>query len=163
MSWVDFVIIGVILLSALVGLGRGLIRELISLLVWVAALVVGWMYHGQVAELLTPYIDQPTVRLAVAFVLLVVLVLILGAVVGWLLTALVDKTGLTGTDRVLGLLFGGARGVVLVAMVVFLAALTPMPDDPWWQESRLIVRFQSLADWMLSLVPEEVQTQLKKL
>ena len=163
MNWVDFVIVGVILLSALVGYARGLVRELMSLIIWVAALVIAWALHGQVAEMLTAQVAQPTMRIALAFVLVVVVVLLVGSVIASLLTGLVDKTGLTGADRFLGLVFGAARGVVIIAMVVFLAALTPMPDDPWWQESKLMGQFQSVANWMLSLVPEDVQEQLKKL
>ena len=81
------------------------------------------------------------------------MVLILGAIFGQLLTTLIDKTGLTGTDRLLGILFGAARGAVLVAVLVYLAALTPMPEDPWWKESQLIGHFQTLADRLLDADP----------
>ena len=89
-------------------------------------------------------------------------ILILGAIVGAILTAIVDKARLTGLDRALGFLFGAARGVVLISMAVFLGALTPMPDETWWKESRTIAQFRDAADWMLSLVPPEIRDQLKK-
>ncbi len=162
MNWADYVILGVILVSALIGVGRGLIREVLSLAVWIAALGVAWLYHRDAAELLVAQISNPSARLAVAFVGLVLAVLILGAIVGAILTALVDKARLTGLDRALGLLFGAARGAVLISMAVFLASLTPLPDEPWWQESRTISQFRVAADWMLSLVPPEIQEQLKK-
>jgi membrane protein required for colicin V production len=85
---------------------------------------------------------------------------------GAILSALIDKTGLSAIDRVLGLLFGAARGVVVVAMAVFLAALTPMPDDPWWQESqtdRSIRGEGQVAEWLLAMVPEDVQAKVKSL
>ncbi|WP_041447255.1 CvpA family protein [Thiocystis violascens] len=163
MNWVDFAIIAIVVLSALVGLARGIVRELLSLGVWVAALAVAWVFHREVADLLVAQFSQPSVRLAVAFIALVLVTLILGAILGAVLTAFVDKAGLTGADRVLGLVFGAGRGVVMVAMAVFLAGLTPLPSDPWWQESRYIGQFQEFADWMLGMVPDEIQARIKQL
>lgn len=163
MNWVDYAVLGVILISALAGWGRGLIRELISLGVWIVAGIVAWLYHAQVAELLVPYLSQPSVRLVAAFVGLVMLTLILGAVLGAILSALVDRAGLAGIDRILGLGFGAARGVVIVAMAVYLAALTPVKEDPWWQESTLIADFQDVATWLIGFVPEDAQARIKAL
>jgi membrane protein required for colicin V production len=162
MNWVDIAILAVILVSALIGLARGLIREVVSLGVWVAAFVVAYLYHQPVADALVAQISEPSLRLGVALVVVFLAVLILGAIVGALLTALVAKTGLTGLDRLFGLAFGAARGAVLVAMAVFLGGLTPLPAETWWQESRTIGQFKGAADWLLSLVPVEVQEQLKK-
>ena len=162
MNWVDVVIVGIIFLSALVGLARGLIREAMSLLVWLSAIGVGYLLHKGVAETLTPYIAQPALRQAAAFVGIVLLVLIIGAILGTLLNALIEKTGLTWIDRLLGVVFGAARGLVLVAMVVFLAALTPVADEPWWKDSGFIPVCQNTANWLLSLVPAEIQDQFKK-
>lgn len=163
MIWVDYVIIAVIALSAVIGLARGLIREVLSLVIWVAAGAVAWVFHRPLADQLTPWLSTPSVRVGVAFVILVFVVLILGAIFGQLLTTLIDKTGLTGTDRLLGILFGAARGAVLVALIVYLAALTPMLEDPWWRESQLIGHFQTLADRLLDLIPPEIQAKIKSL
>ena len=102
-----------------------------------------WLYHRDVAEMLTAQISNPSARLAVAFVGVVLGVLMLGAILGAILTALVDKARLTGLDRALGFLFGAARGVVLVSMAVFLGGLTPLTDETWWQQSRTIAQFRS--------------------
>lgn len=163
MNWVDYVIIAIIVLSALVGLARGLIREVLSLGIWIAALAIAWIFHREVAELLTTQLSQPSARIAVAFVALVFVTLILGAILGALLTRLIDRTGLTGIDRILGLVFGTARGGVIVAMAVFLVALTPLPEDVWWRESTLIGDFQVLADWILSQTPADLQAWMKQL
>jgi membrane protein required for colicin V production len=163
MIWVDYVIIALIALSAVIGLARGLIREVLSLVIWVAAGAVAWLFHRPLADQLTPWLSTPSVRVGVAFVILVFVVLILGAIFGQLLTTLIDKTGLTGTDRLLGILFGAARGAVLVALMVYLAALTPMLEDPWWRESQLIGHFQTLADRLLDLIPPEIQAKIKSL
>lgn len=163
MNWVDYLIISIIVLSALVGVARGLIREVLSLGVWILALLVAWFFHRDVADLLIPYLSQPSLRIALAFAMLVLSVLFLGAILGAVLVAIVDKAGLTGLDRFLGLGFGTARGVVIVAMVVFLAALTPLPQDPLWAGSSLIGDFQVLGDWFLGLVPADLQARLKQL
>lgn len=163
MIWVDFAIIGIIALSAVIGLARGFIREVLSLAIWVVAVFAAWTFHRPLAEQLTPWLSTPSVRIGVAFIILVLVVLILGAILGQILTTLIETTGLTGTDRLLGVVFGAARGALLVAVLVYLAALTPMPEDPWWKESQLIGHFQTLADRLLALVPPEVEAKLKSL
>jgi len=161
MIWVDYVIIGIIALSAIIGLARGLIREVIALAVWVLAVLAAWMFYVPVAEQLTPWIATPSVRLGAAVLLLILGVLIAGALVAYLLSVLVDKTGLTGTDRLLGMVFGAGRGAVLVALLVFLGTLTPIASDPWWTESSLLPKFQLLADLMLDMIPPDLTDRIK--
>jgi membrane protein required for colicin V production len=163
MIWVDYVIVGIIALSALIGLARGLIREVISLVVWVAALGAAWFFYEPVAGQLEPWISTPSLRIGAAVLMLVFAVLIAGSIIGYLLATLVDKTGLSGTDRLLGLVFGAARGAVLVALVVFLASLTPLTEDPWWDQSRLLDQFKIFADWMLQQVPPDLTDRIKAL
>lgn len=162
MVWADYVILGIVALSALIGLIRGLIREALSLGAWVAALLVAWLYHRQVADALVPWISTPSIRIAVAFVVLILVVLVLGALVGFLLSKLVEKTGLTGTDRLLGLVFGLVRGALLAAVLVYLAALTPLAEDPWWRQSMLIGRFQVLAEQVLAMIPPDIVERFKQ-
>ena len=163
MIWVDYLILGIIGLSALIGLARGLVREVASLAIWIGAVLVAWTFYQPLAEALTAWISTPSVRLGAAFLILVFTVLILGALVGHLLSLLVENTGLTGTDRLLGVVFGAARGALLVALLVFLAGLTPLPEDAWWQESTLVGRFQVLAERVLGELPPEVTERLKGL
>jgi len=163
MIWVDYVIIGIIALSAIIGLARGLIREVIALAVWVVAALAAWMFYVPVAEQLRPWIETPSVRMAAAVLILVFGVLLVGAIVAYLLSVLVDKTGLTGTDRLLGMVFGAGRGAVLVALLVFLATLTPVAEDPWWSQSRLLPKFQLLADLMLDMIPPDVTDKIREM
>lgn len=156
MIWVDYVIVGIIALSALISLMRGFVRETLSLIVWVLAFGLAWTYFQDFSVQFTPWVETPSLRLGLAFVIILVGVLIAGGIVGFLIGQLVDKTGLTGTDRMLGMLFGAARGAVLVAILVLLAGLTPLPQDPWWAESQLIVHFQDLSAWLLSLLPPDL-------
>lgn len=163
MNWVDYIILGTIALSALVGIARGLIREVLSLGTWIAALVIAWLFHPPLADLLTSQLAHPLMRQAAAFIGLVIVTLIAGSILGAILTALIDKVGLSALNRLLGMLFGGARGVVIIAMAVYLAALTPLPSDPVWTGSLLIADFQAIGQWLIELTPPEIAAKLKEI
>jgi membrane protein required for colicin V production len=98
----------------------------------------------------------PSMRLGVAYIAILILVLILGAIVNRFMKMLVETTGLTGTDRLIGIFFGIARGSVIVAILVLLAGLTPFPNDAWWHESRLIPYFLDMALWLKSYLPQDI-------
>lgn len=156
MIWVDIVIIGVIALSALISLFRGFIREAMSLAVWILAGWVAWLLFREGAVYLESWIAVPSMRLAASFGIIFIVVLILGGIVSYIIGEIIDKTGLSGTDRIVGMIFGAVRGVLLVAVLVLLAGLTPLPQDPWWQESQLIGHFEALAQWLLTLLPPDI-------
>lgn len=161
MIWADITILALLGISMLISLWRGFMREALSLLAWVAAFWVGFTFAGDIAVLFVSYLSVPSARLVVAFLLLFLATLLVGGVINFLVGKLVDKTGLTGTDRMIGLLFGLARGIVLVAVLVLLAGLTPLPGDPWWRESIFIEHFQTLAVWMRAYLPPEIGTYIK--
>ena len=73
---------------------------------------------------------------------------------------MVEKTGLSGTDRMLGIIFGIGRGAVIVSVLVLLAGLTPVPQDPWWSQSTFIPHFESLALKIQELLPPDIAQQL---
>lgn len=156
MNWADYFILGLIGLSALISIWRGFIKEALSLATWVVAFLVAFVFSNALAELLTPWISLPSVRAAVAIALLFVAVLLLGGLAGQLAGQLVRKTGLSGTDRVLGTVFGVARGIMIVAVMVLLAGLTALPQDPWWRESQLLPHFERVALWLLDYLPADV-------
>ncbi len=153
MIWIDYAIIGLIALSAVFGLTRGFIREAFSLLGLGVAIWVSMQYGKALAGHFDKVIPVPSVRLVAAFAVLFITTLMLAGLVARLLSQLVMTTGLTGTDRIVGLLFGAGRGIVIVALLVFLGGLTPLPNDPWWKESKLIPSFQSLALWLRDRLP----------
>jgi len=98
----------------------------------------------------------PSLRVAAAFGGLFLATLLLGGLVGILASHLVDYTGLTGTDRVLGMGFGLLRGGAFIAVLVLVAGLTPLPRDPWWQQSLLLDHFQQTALWLRDFLPPEL-------
>jgi membrane protein required for colicin V production len=159
MAWIDLVIIGIISLSALISLIRGFVKESISLVTWVVAGVLTLRYYAPMADLLEPFINSVNLRQWVGGGILFVATLIVGAIVNFIVSQLVSKTGLSGTDKALGVVFGAARGVLIVTMIVLLASLTPMPEAPWWQESATIEFFQQLAIWVKSVIPADAVGQ----
>ena len=155
MSWLDLLIIGIIVLSALISLIRGFVKESISLVTWIIAAVLAFRYFAPLSELLEPYLSAPTIRSITAFSILFVSTLIVGAIINFIMSQLVSKTGLSGTDKTLGVIFGGARGVLIVTMTVLLASLTPMPEAQWWQDSAMVGFFQQLAEWIKGIIPAD--------
>lgn len=160
MIWVDFAIIGIILISAVISLFRGFIKEALSLASWIIAFWVALKFSDDVAGLLVKYIDTPSFRVAAAFAAIFISVVILGAIINFLAWKLVQKSGLTGTDRALGMVFGLARGVVIVVLLVLLAGLTPAPKDKWWKNSMLMVYFQTMAVQVREYLPSDVRKNI---
>ena len=155
MAWLDIVILAIILLSALISLARGFVREAFSLAVWVLAFWVSWSFFRDLEVPLKAWIESPTVRLGVAFAALMIAALVVGGLVNFLIIQLVERTGMSGSDRLIGMVFGAARGALLVAVLVLLAGLTPMPEEDWWLESGLVGYFQELSYWLRDLLPPE--------
>lgn len=161
MNWVDYAILAVIAISAVLSLLRGFVREALSLAGWVLAFWVALTFTRDLSLHLIQTISAPSARLAVSFIVLFVATLLLTVLVNFLAGQLVEKTGLTGTDRMLGVIFGTARGAVIVAILVLLAGFTAMPRDQWWGESTLIRHFQELAVWIRGFLPPDIAAQIK--
>jgi len=160
MEWADYVILAVCVISIMVGALRGLIKEAFSLAVWIAAFLIAFQYSGVLADNLLTSVSLPSARSALAFAGLFIVVLVLGGLITYLLGKLVEKTGLSGTDRLLGGVFGAARGIIMVVSMMLIAGLTPIPEDPWWGQSRGIQSFMPLADWAATFLPESIAEHL---
>ena len=160
MHWPDYAILAVVAISVLVGVLRGFIKEVFSLLVWAAAFLVAYQFGGDVAAMMEDAVSLPSARSAMGFTGLFVAVLLVGGLLNYLLGRLVESTGLSGTDRLLGGAFGAARGLGLVVAVLLVAGFTPIPADPWWQESRSIARLMPLVEWAASWLPEPISEHL---
>lgn len=137
MTAFDYVLLAILAASIVIGLFRGLIREVLSLLAWLAAFVVANRYGADLAALLPDAIPRGAVRLVVGFVILFVGVLLLGALVNLAIAHIISASGLKPFDRGLGGLFGLARGVLIVLTAVILAGMTDLPRQPVWRGALL--------------------------
>jgi membrane protein required for colicin V production len=160
MNWIDYTILGVLALSVLIGLWRGLVSEVLSLAGWIVAFWAAWTFGPLVAARLQHSISLPGARILVGYGLCFVVVLIAGALLRLIARRLLWSTGLGGLDRLLGMLFGFARGVLLVTLVVFLASFTALTREAGWQRSLLLPQFTGAAGWLGDRVPQSVRRYL---
>jgi membrane protein required for colicin V production len=161
MNWADYTIIAVLGLSVLMGLWRGFIGEVLALACWACAFWVAWMLGPALAERFSASISTPSVRVLLAYGLCFIAVLIAGAIVTFLMRKLVEGSGLSGSDRLLGMVFGLVRGLALIVLVVLLLGFTPFPRDPWWHQSQLLPGFEQGAHWLAARLPQEVSRYLE--
>jgi len=137
MTQVDTLILAVIAISSAFGVWRGFIKETLSLLSWIAALLVSRVYSESLAGMLGNLIDNPSVRYVTAFSVLFVIIIMLGAALNHFMSKLLVVTGLKTLDRLLGAVFGVARGTVIVLVVLFVLNVF-VSGAEWWQQSTLI-------------------------
>lgn len=156
MIWIDIAIIAVIGLSAIIGFFRGFLREALGLATWLVAFWLAFILATPTAEYLKAWIDVDSARLASAFALIFIGVLILGAIFNYLLGRLISSTGFAGTDRALGIVFGVVRGIAVLVLLVLLAGVTPVPRDSWWQHSVFVGQLEQGAVWVRDYLPPNI-------
>jgi len=145
-SVADWIFLALIVVSTLISLKRGFVKEALSLAALIISILVASMFGAQVSTLLDDYISVPSVRLLVAYGALFVVTMSVGGMINHLIAHVVAMTGLSGTDRLLGMIFGLARGALIVVVVVAVLARTPVTEDDWWKRSKFVPHFVSIAD-----------------
>ena len=154
LSTPDLIIAGVILLSILIGVVRGFIKESISLITWIVAICLAIMYASPLSAHIS-FTKSPLVHTLTAFLLIFVGMVFVGALINYMISSLIRRTPFSIPDKVLGSLFGLMRGIAFVTILVLLGGLTPLPEEGWWQQSYSIARLQVLAVWLKERLPEE--------
>lgn len=136
MTSFDYIVLLILGVSAFLGLLRGLVKEVLSLIAFVLAFTAAIWWGPVASGALDSYIDNALLRSGLAYAVVFVAVLLLVGLVNITLGTLIEKTGLTPADHGLGALFGLLRGTVLVLILVVLAGYTELPKEPWWQDAR---------------------------
>lgn len=149
MNGADYLFVFIVLASSTLGVLRGFVREAISLLSWLVGLWVAWRF----AYVLDPYLGgmlgTPGLREWVARVLLLIGVLLLGSVVGAVTSYFMRRAaGLAATDRMLGILFGLARALVIIGIFVMVCRGLDLDGEEWWKRSRLVPYAEQVAAWL---------------
>jgi membrane protein required for colicin V production len=160
MSWIDYVIIAVVVLSILLGALRGLVREFLSLAGWVLAAVLSLWFGADAAQSL-PADWSPVARLALASVLIFVATVFAAGLLASVLGRLLKAAGLGGTDRTLGAVFGLCRGLFAVVALMLMAGLTQLTSQPAWKQAVLIPRVTALILIIKPHLPENMQVLVK--
>lgn len=161
MTAADWLILLVIVTSVVIGLIRGFVVEVMALVVWAVSIIAAALFAPKLADALAGSIDTPSGRIFLAYALVFVGALLVGAIVTWMLRKLVAGTGLTGTDRMLGGVFGVVRGGALVVIVVLMLGLTPFPRETWWRNSRVLPQFVELAERARAMLPVRISDQIR--
>ena len=134
MTYFDYAIIAIVAISLLLGVWRGVIGEIIALMAWVLAFIAAKWWGSELAHFFTG-IDDPALRLVAAWVTIFITVLVLMALLRLLLRSLLKALGMTFTDRFLGLVFGVARGLLIVLGLVAVGGMTSLPKEKWWRDA----------------------------
>jgi membrane protein required for colicin V production len=160
LSWVDWALLAVLVVSMVVGVWRGLVFEVLSLLGWIAAYIAAQAFTPWVAAALPIGAPGSALNQAAAFALTFVGALLVWALAARLLRAVVHATPLQAIDRVLGALFGLLRGAVLLLAVATVVALTPAARSPTWQHSQGAAWLNALLAGLKPLLPDAVAQHL---
>jgi membrane protein required for colicin V production len=154
MNSTDYLVIAGIVISAVVGALRGFLREVVAVVTWLLALFLAWHFSDLVAPHLGGLLAGSSVRIWAARAILVIVILLIGAGIGALLSHYVRLSIFSGADRFLGLAFGAVRGLVLLGVLVILGQLLRLEDERWWRQSLVIPYGESIANGLRALVGE---------
>ena len=160
MTWFDFGVLIVLVVSVAISLFQGLVREMISLGGWVGGFILATVFGGRVAGLL-PLSLGPLMSALIGFLLVFVGVLAVAWIVGLVMTSAVRAAGLAPADRALGAVFGVVRGLIIVLVVVVLSGLTTLPQEPFWKNAVLSGPFETTALALRPYLPEGLANRLK--
>lgn len=163
MAVVDFAIIGILIISTVVGLLRGFIKEAVSLVALVIAVWASLRFapfgKAAIGSVIGfgPIEQSPAAQMWLGRALVFFGILILGGLIGWLISYVINKSGLTGTDRVLGMGFGFARGAILLGVVALAADYLGFAEDPWWQKGRLVPHAERMGSVVKLMAPKALE------
>ncbi|MBC7802442.1 MAG: CvpA family protein [Candidatus Parcubacteria bacterium] len=161
MTWLDYAVVGVFAASLALGAWRGLVREVLSILGWVIAFLAANLFAGPLGTLMPQAIPTPELRIAAAFVAVFVAALVVATLLGLLVSRIVKAVGLGGLDRMLGMLFGAARGLLILVAAALLAGLTALPRQPLWRDSTSGPLLVQAAGALKPLLPQSFADRLR--
>ena len=160
MTIFDYAVLGVLLVSVLLSIFRGAVRELLSLAGWVVAFMAARSLSVDLVPMIPPSIEDESLRMSVAFVAIFLAVLVAMGLIAMLLSALIKTVGLGFIDRMLGSVFGLVRGILIVLMVVLLAGMTTLPQEPLWQKALLSKTLETTVGLTLPWLPQELSQRI---
>ena len=161
MTAFDYAVLAILLVSIIISVMRGLVREILSLIGWVAAFVVASLFSNDVAALLPSVVGHPVLRLIVAFLLLLLGGALVMALINWGILRAIAAAGLELADRGLGGLFGLARGMVIVLALVLVAGMTRAPQMDFWKDALLSPLTETAVNTLLPFLPADIAGKVK--
>lgn len=156
-NWVDFTIIGIVFFSVIIGFFRGFLREAVSLIIWLSAVIIPFKFVDCMQAYLKTWIVSYTIRYAMTLVALFLAVFIIGIFLNMVIHALVSKSGLSITDRLLGVFFGTVRGLFIVAVLLTFVSVVNIQDSSELAQSRLVPEFKTIITWLNQFFPQQLK------
>ena len=154
MTGSDVLIALIVLGSTLLGFLRGFVREAVSLAFWILAIWAAWKFGPTVEPHLGGLLADPRVAPWIGRLVILVLVLLVGWTIGMLLSYFARSAGLGPLDRAIGLLFGIARGMVLMGLMIIGGELLHLNQEEWWGRAKLVPYGEAVGDWLRAMVGE---------
>ncbi|MGN1393605.1 MAG: CvpA family protein [Succinivibrionaceae bacterium] len=155
MQWIDIAILGIIGISALISVARGFVKEILSLVAWAASFFVAINYYDQLTTLFS--FKDHSVRVVLALLVLFIGTLIVIGLINYIVTLILQKTGLSGTDRLLGMVFGAIRGLIIVLviaavfqLIINIDAFAKFAEYSWYKDSVLLPEINKFAIQILT-------------
>jgi membrane protein required for colicin V production len=171
LNFVDIIILVIFALSIVIGFGRGLVSEVISLVALVAAFAVAIYFTTPLADYFTnaasikQVVSQSSdtmgastahpasyAALAISFILLFVATIVVGIIVKAILNLAISAGGVGVGNRILGGIFGFVRGFLINLVIIFIVQLSPLNDEHWWQQSKFVPQFQPAVQWLENVI-----------
>lgn len=161
MTWFDITALAIVGVSILLGVMRGLVKEVMALMSWVLAFVAARQFAASAATFLPQTVQPAELRLAIGFALLLLASLVVLWIVSLLLTEVIQALGLTSVNRSAGALFGLLRGLLIVVVTVMVGGLTALPESPGWRNAWLSPPLVEIALAARAWLPESVKANVK--
>ncbi len=154
---VDYIILAILLISAIMGLVRGLLREAIAVITWFLAIVLAWMFASSLEPYMGGVLIGSPLRIWAARTIIFVGILLLGGAVSVVLGHYVRVSMFAGMDKFLGFIFGIVRGIVIVGAFTIAVQALSMDQDPKWKNSRLMPYAIGIADALRGIVGDKLE------
>lgn len=161
MTVFDYVVVVIVLASIALGVWRGVVGEIIALVAWVLAFLAAKWFGAEMAQTFMTGIADPVIRIVAAWVAIFIIVLMLMALIRLAVRGLLKAMGLSLTDRALGVIFGVARGLFIVLLLVAGAGMTSLPKEKWWSGAYLSAPLETAVLAGKPWLPPEVSKRIR--
>lgn len=161
MTIFDYITLGIVGLSVLLGLIRGFVHEVLAIVGWILAFYIAKVYASELAPLMPIEIPSESLKLLAAFLVLFLSTLLITSLIAIIIAALFKKVGLGWFNRWLGMFFGFMRGLIIVCILVFLAGLTEIPKDERWRNAMFSTPFEAIVQSCLAWLPDSIASYIR--
>ena len=161
MTTLDYVVIGIVTVSLLLGLWRGVVGELVALAAWGIGIFAGIEHGGAAGQAIFAGITDPTMRLLAGCATVFVGVLLAMSLIGMVVRSMVKALGLTLSDRLLGALFGFVRGMLMIIVLVGLGGMTSAPKQEWWKSATLAAPLETVVLATKPWLPDDLAKRIR--